>query len=166
MKVFIHKVCEFCREMITKVRCRILKVPSRLIRITPKRGIKPDFVTECSANNKESLKASQQAAKLRPEWIETHINIGASSFALGDYKQAVDAYNKAIKIDSYSPDLYYSLGLSLEKIGRTDEEILAYKRAVALKPDFVNAFEKMGLAYFKQKRYAEAASAFESLKDL
>ncbi len=49
-------------------------------------------------------------------------------------------------------------------MGRTDEEILAYKRAVALKPDFVNAFEKMGLAYFKQKRYAEAATAFESLR--
>ncbi len=54
--------------------------------------------------------------------------------------------------------------MSLEKLNRTDEEILAYKRAVALKPDHANAIEKLGMAYFKQKRYADALSYFEQLK--
>jgi tetratricopeptide (TPR) repeat protein len=56
------------------------------------------------------------------------------------------------------------LGLSLGKLNRTDEEILAYKRAVAIKPDHANAMEKLGAAFFKQKRYAEAAQSFEQLK--
>ncbi len=54
--------------------------------------------------------------------------------------------------------------MSLGKLNRTDEEILAYKRAVALKPDYTNAFELLGVAYFKQKRYAESVNAFDQLK--
>src|SRR5215203_5225208 len=40
--------------------------------------------------HQEALKASKQAAKLRPDWAETYINIGASSFALAQYKDAVE----------------------------------------------------------------------------
>jgi tetratricopeptide (TPR) repeat protein len=111
----------------------------------------------------EALRASRQAAKLRPEWSETFVNIGASSFALGQYKDAADAYRQAIKLDD-TPESQYALGLSLNKLNRTDEEILAYKRALAQKPDHANALERLGLAYFKQKRYADAAVQFEQLR--
>ncbi|QYO64640.1 tetratricopeptide repeat protein [Leptolyngbya sp. 7M] len=54
--------------------------------------------------------------------------------------------------------------MTLNKLGRHDEEILAYKRAIGLKPDHANALEKLGQAYFRQKRWAEAANAFEGLR--
>ena len=111
----------------------------------------------------EALRASKQAARLRPDWPDPYVNIGASSFALGSYKDAAEAYRQALKLDE-KPDTYYALGLSLNKLNRTDEEILAYKRALNLKPDHSGAMEKLGLALFKQKRYAEAAASFEQLK--
>ena len=111
----------------------------------------------------DSLRASRQAAKLRPEWAAAFINIGASSFALGQYKEAVDAYRQAIKLDD-DAETQYSLGLTYGKLNRTDEEILAYRRAVAMKPDHANAIEKLGLALFKNARYADAAVQFEQLK--
>lgn len=111
----------------------------------------------------DSLRASKQAAKLRPDWAAAFINIGASSYALGQYKEAVDAYRTAIKLDD-DAETQYSLGLSYNKLNRTDEEILAYRRAVTLKPDHANAIEKLGLALFTKKRYAEAAVLFEQLK--
>src|SRR5215204_2231236 len=40
--------------------------------------------------HQDALKASRQAARLRPEWAEAHVNIGASSYALGQYKEAAD----------------------------------------------------------------------------
>jgi tetratricopeptide (TPR) repeat protein len=101
---------------------------------------------------------------LRPEWAETFVNIGASSFALGQFKDAADAYRQAIKIDDDNPETQYAYGLTLGKLNRTDEEILAYKRAVALKPDHASAIEKLGIAYFKQKRYGDSAAAFEQLR--
>ena len=112
----------------------------------------------------DALRASRQAAKLRPEWPATFINIGASSYALAQYKDAVDAYRQAIRLDDGNADTQYSLGLTFGKMGRTDEEILSYRRAVAIKPDHANAIEKLGLALFKQKRFADAAVAFEQLK--
>ncbi len=112
----------------------------------------------------EALRASRQAAKLRPEWAETFVNIGASSYALGQYKDAVDAYRQAIRLDEGNAETQYSLGLTFNKMNRTDEEILAYRRAIAIKPDHANAIEKMGLALFKQKRFADAAAAFDQLK--
>ncbi|MBP7475295.1 MAG: tetratricopeptide repeat protein [Pyrinomonadaceae bacterium] len=111
----------------------------------------------------DALRASKQAARLRPEWSAAYINIGASSYALGQYKEAVDAYRQAIKIDD-DAETQYSLGLSYNKLNRTDEEILAYRRAVTMKPDHANAIEKLGLALFKNRRFAESAIYFEQLK--
>ena len=112
----------------------------------------------------DALRASRQAAKLRPEWAAAWVNIGTSSFALAQYKDAVDAYRQAIKLDENNPDTQYSLGLTFNKLGRTDEEILAYRRAIQIKPDHVNALDKLGAALFKQKRYADSATAFDTLK--
>jgi tetratricopeptide (TPR) repeat protein len=91
-------------------------------------------------------------------------NIGASNFALNQFKEAAEAYKTAIKLDDDNADTQYAYGLSLGKLNRTDEEILAYKRTVAIKPDHANALEKLGQGYFKQKRWADAAAAFDQLK--
>lgn len=114
----------------------------------------------------EALKSSRQAARVRPDWAEANINIGASSFALGQYKEAETAYRQAAKIDSNNHETQYALGLTLNKLNKPEEEILAYKRAVAVKPDYAAAFEKMGAAYFKSKRFNEALAAFEQYKIL
>ena len=113
--------------------------------------------------HQDALKASKTAARLRPEWAEAHINIGASSYALGQYKEAADAYRQALRVED-TPDTQYALGLTLGKLNRTDEEILAYRRAITMKPDHANALDRLGAAYFKQKRWNESVSAFEQLK--
>ena len=113
--------------------------------------------------HQDALKASKQAARLRPDWVEAHVNIGASSYALGQFKEAVDAYRTALRLED-SADTQYSLGLSLGRLNRIDEEILAYKRAITIKPDHANALERLGAAYFKQKRWPESAAAYEQLK--
>jgi tetratricopeptide (TPR) repeat protein len=113
--------------------------------------------------HQDALKASKQAARLRPEWSEAYVNIGASSYALGQFKEAGDAYRQALRIED-TPETQYALGLTLGRLNRTDEEILAYRRTIAMKPDHSNALERLGAAYFKQKRWADSASAFEQLK--
>ena len=112
----------------------------------------------------EALRASRQAAKLRPEWAATYVNIGASSYALGQYKEAVDAYRTAIRLDDDNADIQYSLGLTYNKLNRGEEEVLAYRRALAIRPDHANSMEKLGLALFKKGRFSEAATVFDQLK--
>ena len=112
----------------------------------------------------ESLRASRQAAKLRPEWAEVYLNIGASSFALKEYRDAADAYRMATRLDADNADAQYAYGLSLGKLNRPEEEVLAYRRAVALKPDHAGAYEALGLAFFKQRKFGDAIASFEQLK--
>jgi tetratricopeptide (TPR) repeat protein len=112
----------------------------------------------------EALKASKQAAKLKPDWAEVYVNIGASSYALGQFKDALESYKTAARLDDDNADLQYAMGLTFGRLNRGDEELLAYKRAIGLKPDHANAIDRLGQAYVKQKRYGDAAAAFEQLK--
>jgi len=82
----------------------------------------------------------------------------------GQFKDAVEGYKQAIKLDDNNADAQYALGLTFNKLQRTDEEILAYRRAVQLKPDHANSLDKLGQALFKQKKFAESAAAFENLR--
>ena len=114
----------------------------------------------------ESLRATAQALRMRPDWTEANINAGASAFALGRFKDAENYYRSVVKVDAANPNVQFALGLTLNKLNRADEEILAYKRAVAVKPDFAAAFEKLGAAYFRSRRFGEALTAFEQVKIL
>ena len=122
------------------------------------------FTYGAIGRHQDALKASKQAAKLRPEWPESFVNIGASSFALGQFKEAADAYKQAIRLDTDNPETQYAYGLTLNKLNKSDEEILAYKRTIAMKPDHANALDKLGQAYFKKKRWNDAANAFAQLQ--
>lgn len=122
------------------------------------------FCNSLLGQHSDALKASRNAAKLRPDWAAAHAAIGSSSFALGQFNEAAEAFRQALRLDENAPDTQYSYGLTLNKLGRHDEEVLAYKRAIDLKPDHANALEKLGQAYFRQKKWAEAAYAFEALR--
>lgn len=112
----------------------------------------------------DSLSSSKNAAKLRPDWAATYVNIGASTFALGQFNESADAYRQAIRLDDDNPETQYGYSLALNKLGRADEEMLALRRVIEIKPDHANALEKLGQAYFKQKRWANAAEFFEQLR--
>ena len=122
------------------------------------------FAYGVMGRHQDALKASKQAAKLRPEWPESYVNIGASSYALGQFKDAAEAYKTAIRLDDDNPDTQYAYGLTLNKLNKGDEEILAYKRALNIKPDHANALDRLGQAYLKKKRWADAAAAFNQLQ--
>jgi tetratricopeptide (TPR) repeat protein len=83
---------------------------------------------------------------------------------LGQFKDALESYKTAARLDDDNADLQYAMGLTFGRLNRGDEELLAYKRAIGLKPDHANAIDRLGQAYLKQKRYGDAAAAFEQLK--
>jgi len=122
------------------------------------------FAYGVMGRHQDALKASKQAAKLRPEWSQTYVNIGASNYALGQFKDAAEAYKTAIRLDDDNPETQYAYGLTLGKLNKSDEEMLAYRRAVSIKPDHVGALDKLGQAYLKKKRWADAAATFNQLQ--
>jgi tetratricopeptide (TPR) repeat protein len=122
------------------------------------------FAYGVMGRHQDALKASKQAAKLRPEWSQTYVNIGASNYALGQFKDAAEAYKTAIRLDDGNPETQYAYGLTLGKLNKSDEEMLAYRRTISIKPDHVGALDKLGQAYLKKKRWADAAATFNQLQ--
>ena len=69
-------------------------------------------------------------------------------------------------LDDDNGEIQVALGLSFGKLNRADEEILSYRRALTLKPDQQTPIEKLGLALFKQRRFAESVTTSRTAQGL
>lgn len=121
------------------------------------------FCKEKLGRHAEAIEASKRAVTLRPS-AESYFNIGLANYYLKQYREAVEGYRQAIRIDPYNAaDAYYALGLTYRDWGRPDDEIQAYKQAIKLRQDYTSAYERLGSRYLKSKKYSEAIETFKQL---
>ncbi|MFN2516657.1 MAG: tetratricopeptide repeat protein [Pyrinomonadaceae bacterium] len=124
------------------------------------------FCREKLGRHSEAIEASKKAVSLRPS-AESYFNIGLANYYLKLYREAVDNYRQAIRLDPYNAaDAYYALGLAYRDWGRADDEIQAYKQAIRLRPDYATAYERLGSRYLKSRKYPEAIEIFKQLSAL
>jgi len=124
------------------------------------------FCNEKLGKHTEALEASKKAVSLRPS-AESYFNIGLANFYLKQYRESVEGYRQAVKLDPYNAaDAYYALGLVYRDWGKPDDEIQAYKQAIKLKPDYTNAYERLGARYLRSKKFAEAVEVFRQISAL
>ncbi|HZJ43416.1 MAG TPA: trypsin-like peptidase domain-containing protein [Pyrinomonadaceae bacterium] len=124
------------------------------------------FCNEKLGKHAEALEASKRAVALRPS-AESYFNIGLASYYLKQYRESVEGYRQAIKLDPYNAaDAQYALGLVYRDWGKPDDEIQAYKQAIRLRPDYTNAYERLGARYLRSKKFAEAVEIFRQLSQL
>lgn len=124
------------------------------------------FCKEKLGRHAEAIEASKKAVSLRPA-AESYFNIGLANYYLKQFRDSVEAYRAAIRLDPYnSADAYYALGLVYRDWGKADEEIQAYKQAIKLRPDYTSAYERLGNRYFRSKKYSEAVEVFKQLSSL
>jgi len=124
------------------------------------------FCREKLGRHSEAIEASKKAVSLRPS-AESYFNIGLANYYLKLYREAVENYRQAIRLDPYNAaDAYYALGLAYRDWGRADDEIQAYKQAIRLRPDYASAYERLGSRYLKSRKYLEAIEIFKQLSAL
>jgi tetratricopeptide (TPR) repeat protein len=124
------------------------------------------FCKEKLGRHAEAIDASKRAVNLRPS-SESFFNIGLANYYLKQYREAVENYRQAIRLDPYNAaDAYYALGLAYRDWGRPDDEIQAYKQAIRLRSDYTSAYERLGSRYLKSKKYPEAIEVFKQLTAL
>ena len=81
------------------------------------------------------------------------INQGLKYFNTGEYQKAIDAFQRAIKIDSKVFVPWSNLGLAYLEQGDYGKAIDALKHAVELQKEGVESFLNLGLAYFKEEDF-------------
>ena len=103
----------------------------------------------------------QEASKVIQKNPNLFVNLGNACRANKHWKQAVDAYEKAIAIDvTYSP-AYTQLGRCYEVMGNLEEAGIYYQKALDYDKDYLIGEIFMGWYQIKLEKYKKAEAYFD-----
>src|SRR4029453_60785 len=74
-------------------------------------------------------------------------NEGVKFYRAGKFKDAIAAYDKAIKAPPKAAEAYLGRGSTYAKLGQSDRAIKDYDEAIRLNPDLADAYYKRGDAH-------------------
>lgn len=125
-------------------------------------------------NYQESLDSCQEATKINPEDFESLICQGLAYQELGKDDAALTAFNQALKVipkaelddrkkaESIALDNRGKVFLKMDKINNAIDD---FKRAIYIDESYYFAWNSLGQALHKQKKYPEAIEAFTKAID-
>jgi tetratricopeptide (TPR) repeat protein len=83
---------------------------------------------------------------------------------LGEYKKAIECYNRAIELDCNNIYAWNGKGLALYFLGEYEKAIECYENALQLSPDRIDISINKGLALRKFGEYQQAIMCFNKAK--
>ncbi len=129
-----------------------------------------DLATELEEKGREedAIAALKEAVALNPEDASTQNNLGVALAKTGRLGEGIPHFDRALALNPDSAEIHNSfgaalaslalkpgsteqnntLGLSMTGQGKAEEAITHFKKAIAIAPEFVNAHENLGNAYY------------------
>ena len=107
----------------------------------------------------QALPVLRQAAKLMVNDAEVHNNL-ANALSEQYPEEAIEYYEKALKINPGYVEALHNLGISLRNIGRTQEAIDCFRKALVMSPNYAEVQHNLGIALDTCKQYDEAAACY------
>ena len=103
--------------------------------------------------------ASVKSTKLSNARV--YFDQGLAHHKAGRFKEAVEAFRQAIKLEPRDAETHYYLGDSYFSLELYKESIKAYRQAIKLKPNYSAAHNNLGMAYLRAGQYKEAVKSFD-----
>jgi tetratricopeptide (TPR) repeat protein len=100
---------------------------------------------------------NRKNVKNAEKYVRKEISLARS----GQPKQALKAFDEALKLKPDDASVWYTKGILLDELGHHDEAIRAFDEALKYKPNFASAYNAKGLAYAGLNRREEALKSFE-----
>jgi tetratricopeptide (TPR) repeat protein len=111
---------------------------------------------------KTSLECLESAEKFAPEIADIPTIKAKCFFALEDYTKALDASNKAVRLNGSSEN-YYLRGLIQTEIRNYSGAESDFKEAVKVKPDFTDAQVKLASVFYQLGKQDEAIKTLDNV---
>ncbi|MGO9608079.1 MAG: tetratricopeptide repeat protein, partial [Verrucomicrobiia bacterium] len=94
-------------------------------------------------------------------YAHTACGLGTVLLLTGRVPEAIQVFEKALRIEPDFADGHYNLGNAFMQTGKAQEAIQEYERALRLKPDYADAHVNLGTALAKLGRSEDATRHFE-----
>lgn len=91
---------------------------------------------------------------------------GIELMRLGDYAEAVEAFQQALEIYPNSEKIYSNLGIALGHDSRFEEAASAFEEALKINPQNWETYNNLGIALGSQEKYDQALAAFQEAINL
>jgi tetratricopeptide (TPR) repeat protein/tRNA A-37 threonylcarbamoyl transferase component Bud32 len=108
----------------------------------------------------EGLAEIRKAVELRPNFWGNHYSLGTSYYEAGRYPEAAAAFRRVTQLQPDSTRGFLMLATTYYAAGDADQAIATFKQAIAIAPDTA-VYTNLGTVLYSEKRFAEAAVAFE-----
>ncbi len=108
---------------------------------------------------------STNQSDLAQEWIAK----GDALYNESNYREAIKAYDEAIRLDPKLAEAWNSKGFALNRQGKCDEAIKAWDEAISLAPsdpNIVTTWKNKGQAFFDQGKYDEALLCMDKVIEM
>jgi len=111
----------------------------------------------------EAAQHLRRAIEIDPRQYDVRFELIAVCRALGDRAQASNQLDFLLYARPSDPRVFYVSGLLATDRDDMDSAIKDFKEAVNRDPTFFNAWQDLGVAYIKLKRWTEAVDTFSEL---
>ncbi len=108
----------------------------------------------------EEVRTKAAVATMPNDWILQKL-LAHLQQRIGDISDAVQSWQRVVRLLPHNPDAWQSLGLALEAVQRDDEAISAFQQATRLQPESVASMNSLAELYARRNHQEEAAREFQ-----
>jgi tetratricopeptide (TPR) repeat protein len=108
----------------------------------------------------------QQALIIAPDLAEGHTCLGRVDLGRGQYEDAVKEFQHSLDLNKDSGETLGELADAYQKLGNITAAEQAYRAAIALRPNYWAGYSGLGVFFYTQARYGDAAEMFRKVTEL
>ncbi len=119
----------------------------------------------------EGLTLLIEAGEKAPEFPDIHNQLGLMYCMLGSYQMAVNAFRKALELNTNYIEAHLNLSITFNEMGRYTEAVTEYEKAMKLeqvegrlttgmKAKLANAHKELGINYLEIEEFENAKQEF------
>ena len=116
------------------------------------------FAEKAAATPADAAKTMKPALDpfVKGKLADEHLHLGKLYYGMGLLDEAIDEYQKALRLAPTFADIITQLGIAFRDQGKHNEAIKEFNRAIENNPNFIPARLHLGITYYSQGFYGLA----------
>lgn len=116
------------------------------------------FTGQAAAAPVDKTKSAKPAVDpfVKGKLADEHLRLGKLYYGMGLLDEAIDEYQKALRLAPTFADIITQLGIALRDQGKQNEAIKEFNRAIEINASFIPARLHLGITYYSQGFYGLA----------